>query len=733
MSNLYLTEKYKKACERAQEMLAQMTLTEKIGQLSQFGTSIYSDNEQTYEDHFAEGKVGAYLTIKGAEKTNRIQKSLLRATRLPIPALFGDDVIHGYKTTLPTPLAQSCSWDPETVKKGCEVAAKEAYSAGVKWTFSPMVDIARDPRWGRVAEGYGEDPYLCSRYAEAAVNGYQGEGEDVLGKDHVMACMKHFVGYGACIGGRDYNTADMSVQTLHDVYLPSFKAGIDAGAATVMSAFQDVNGVPASGSRYLLTDVLRDELGFKGYVVSDAGSINELVPHGYAEDGKDAALKGFGAGCDMLMHGDLYNINIPKLLDEGKLTIEQVDESVLRVLTFKYMSGLMDEPFVDEKGEECFFCDEHMQIALEAARECPVLLENNGILPLSDNIKKIALVGPFACDDEEAARSFLGTWAGQCEKERTVTIPKALSAILGDKVEIVSAKGCPLFDDPRDAKTYVDGEMLDEALATTEGSDVIIAVLGESFKMSGEASSMSDIELPLPQRRLLDALIATGKPVVLLISSGRPMILTEYKDKVSALMLIWQLGTRSGDAVAEVLCGKTNPSGHLSISFPVSVGQIPIYYSHVSTGRPVRNKWRFEAKYFDIQPEPLYPFGYGRSYTEFAYEDIKLSNDTMARDGSIDVTLTVSNVGKYDGATVVQLYIRDLFGCRVRPVKELKGFKKLFLKAGESREITLTLNASELAFSDEKCEKIVEPGAFKLWIAEHALDNRYEFDFSVTE
>ena len=734
MSNLYSTEKYKKSKERAKEMLAQMTLTEKIGQLSQFGTSIYSDNEQTYEDHFAEGKVGAYLTIKGAEKTNRIQKALLKATRLPIPALFGDDVIHGFKTTFPTPLAQSCSWKPETIEKGCAVAAKEAYSAGVKWTFSPMVDIARDPRWGRVAEGYGEDTYLCSKYASAAVKGYQGDGEDVLGKDHIMACMKHFVAYGACIGGRDYNSADMSLQTLHDVYLPSFKSGIDAGAATVMSAFQDVNGVPASGSRYLLTDVLRDELGFKGYVVSDAGSINELVPHGYAEDPKDAALKGFGAGCDMLMHGDLFNIYIPKLLDEGKLTIEQVDESVLRILTFKYMSGLMDEPFVDGSGEECFFCDEHLDAALAAARECPVLLENNGILPLTDNIKKLALVGPYALNDDDAKKSLLGCWSCMRDPERTVTVEAGLKKLLGDSVEITTAKGCPVFKELSEIANWDDGgAMLNEAIDATKDADVIVAVLGEWTGYSGEASSFSDIRLPAHQRKLLDALIDTGKPVVLLISSGRPLILTEYKDKVAALMMIWQLGTRAGDAVAEMLFGKTNPSGHLSISFPVSVGQIPIYYNYFSTGRPVRNKWRFEAKYLDIQPEPLYPFGYGRSYTEFAYEDIKLSSDTMKTDGSIDVTLTVKNTGKFDGSAVVQLYVRDLFGCRVRPVKELKGFKKLFLKAGEAEEITLTLNASELAFSNEKCEKIVEPGKFKLWIAEHALDNRYEFDFSVTE
>ena len=731
MSNLYSSKKYTLAKERAKEMLSQMTLTEKIGQLSQFGTSIYSDNEQTYDDHYAEGKVGAYLTIKGAEKTNRIQGNLLKATRLPIPALFGDDVIHGYRTTFPTPFAQSCSWNPEVIRKGCEVAAKEAYRAGVKWTFSPMVDIARDPRWGRVAEGYGEDPYLCSRYAESAVKGYQGEDEDALSKDHIMACMKHFVAYGACIGGRDYNSADMSTQTLHDVYLPSFKAGIDAGAATVMSAFHDLNGVPASGSHYLLTDVLRGELGFKGYVVSDAGSINELIPHGYAENNKDAALKGYGAGCDMLMHGDLYNNNLPTLLEEGKITIEQIDDSVLRILTFKYMSGLMDDPYVDERGEECFFCDEHMEIALNAAKESPVLLENNGILPLSEKTRKIALIGPLACDDEDAKRHLLGCWTCISDRTKTVTIAEGLLKLLSGKAEITTAKGCPLFENAQDALNFEDEAMLNEALAVANESEVIIAVLGEMAIHSGEAASYAHLELPLPQRKLLDALISTGKPVILLVSSGRPLILTEYKDKVSALMMIWQLGTRTGDAVAELLCGKCTPSGHLSMSFPVCEGQIPIYHSYHSTGRPVKKKWKFESKYMDCQPEPLYPFGYGLSYTDFVYEDAKLSADTVDADGTIDVTLTVRNVGEYDGATVVQLYVRDLVGSRVRPVKELKGFKKVHLSAGGEERVTLTLKISDLAFTNDRCEKLVEPGKFKLWIAQHAQDDQLEFDFSV--
>lgn len=724
MQNIFNSERYKEARAKAEKLLSEMTLTEKVGQLSQFGTSIYSDDEQTHEDHFAEGKVGSYLTIKGAEKTNRIQKDLLDATRLPIPALFADDVIHGYRTTMPTPLAQSCSWNPEVTKKCNEVSAKEAYRAGIKWTFAPMVDVARDPRWGRIMEGYGEDTYLCSRFAEAAVKGFQGEGDEELGKDRVLACMKHFVAYGACIGGRDYNSADISLQTLHDVYLPPFKAGIDAGAVTVMSAFEDVNGVPASGSKYLLTEVLRNQFGFKGFVVSDAGSVNEMIQHGYAEDLYDSAYKGFSAGCDMFMAGDVYNDCLPDMLAKGKITEGMIDNSVLSILTAKYLLNLFDEPFVADDGEDCFFCDEHMKVARDAGAECIVMLENDGILPLSASVKNIALVGPLSTDDDDARVDLLGNWSCLADREKTITIPVALRNALGDNVVINNVKGSPM-------KGEGDSEWISDAVAKSKDSDVVIAVVGEDAGDAGEAASHAHLELPLCQRNLVNALIDTGKPVVLLVSSGRPLILTEFKDRVSALLMIWQLGSSAGDSVADVLTGKVSPSGHLTASFPVCEGQIPVYYNYNNTGRPALDKWRFEAKYMDCQIAPLYPFGYGKSYTEFAYEDIKLSSDTMTKDGYIDVSLNVSNVGKYDGAAVVQLYIRDLIGCRVRPVKELKGFEKVFLKAGESQKVELRLYASDLAFRDFDMNLIVEQGAFKLWIAEDSQDNRYEFDFRV--
>ncbi len=726
MSNIMGSEAYAKARCRAEETLKLMNLTEKIGQLSQFGTSIYTDKENLYKDHFKDGKVGAYLTICGAKKTNDAQKLLLAESRLGIPALFGEDVIHGYKTTFPSPLTQSYSWNPEVVRRGCEVAAKEAYRAGVKWTFSPMVDIARDPRWGRVMEGYGEDTYLCSQMAKAAVEGYQGNSDgDALGEDRLFACMKHFIAYSAAIGGRDYNSTDVSMQTLHDVYLPPFKAGIDAGAATVMSAFEDVNGTPATANKYFLTDILREELGFNGFVVSDAGAVWELVLHGFAEDADDASVKAFNAGCDMVMSGDLYNDAFPKALEDGKITIEQIDDAVVRILTIKYLCGLMDEPFVDEEGEKCFFCDEHLAVAKYAALESAVLLENNGILPLKGE-KKIALVGALAGD--EGKSHLLGAWSCRCDPEMTVTIEAGLRKELEGKAEITYSYGCSVNDNGSDD----DDKTIAEAVSIAEKNDVVICVVGEPKERSGEARSYANIHLLGNQEKLIDALCATGKPVILLVVSGRANILTAFNKKVDALMLIGQPGTCAGVAIAELISGKTSPSGHITLTLPRCEGQIPIYYNHHNTGRPDRpGANRFKVGYTDIPDDPLYCFGYGMSYTDFEYTDIKLSSTEMTADGEITVSLKVKNIGKYDGAAVVQLYVRDLIGCRVRPVKELKGFNKVRLRSGEEKEVTFILSARELAFHDAAMNKIVEPGKFKLWIAEHSADNRYEFDFEV--
>lgn len=731
MHHIMNSSAYEAARRRAEALLATMTLTEKTGQLSQFGTSIYSDKEQTFDDHFAEGKVGSYLTIRGAARTNQIQQDLLKATRLPLPALFADDVIHGYRTTFPTPLAQSCTWNPEVTRLCNQAAAKEAYRAGLKWTFSPMVDIARDPRWGRIMEGYGEDTYLCARFAEAAVRGYQGDGESI-GKDHVYACMKHYVAYGACIGGRDYNTADISLQTLHDVYLPPFKAGIDAGAATVMSAFEDVNGVPATGNRYLLTDVLRGMFGFKGFVVSDAGAVTELIPHGFAEDVKDAVRLAFGAGCDMIMAGDPYNDYLPALIEEGKITMEQVDNAVLSVLTLKYLCGLMDQPLVEPDGEDCFFCDEHMHVARRAGQESAVLLENNGILPLTPEVtkgKKLLLVGALA--GEEGKQHLMGGWACACDAKHTVSIEEGLQKVLGDTCEIQVQYGCHIRCGDSSEEREAEEASVRQAVEAAAEADIIVAVVGEEAGMSGEAYSRADLTLTGYQGALVDRLLDTGKPVVLLVSAGRPLILTPYHDRVAALMLIWQMGSAAGDAVADLLTGAVSPSGHLTTTQPVCTGQVPIYYNHTNTGRPALGKWPFESKYRDCPIAPLYPFGYGLSYTTFSFEQIQLSAHTMAPDGEITVTLTVRNVGERDGAAVVQLYVRDLVGSTVRPVKELKGFEKVFLPVGAFRVVTLRLPAASLAFHDADMRLVVEPGKFLLWVGESSADERFAFDFEV--
>ncbi len=707
-------ERWENAVSKAKELMKTLSLTEKIGQLSQFGTSIYNNEKVYYTDHYPEGKIGSYLTVRGADLTNRLQDECKEKFPTHIPLLFGDDVIHGYRTTMPIPLAQSCSWDPSIAERGAEVAAKEAYAAGIRWTFAPMVDIARDPRWGRICEGYGEDPYLCSRFSEATVRGFQGD--EIGEKYRLLACVKHFIGYGNAVGGRDYNEAEMSLQTMYDVYLPPFQAGIDAGAATLMAAFHSLNGVPCSGSRFLLTDVLRGDCGFDGFVVSDAGSVGELVPHGYAEDPKDAAYKGLYAGVNMLMGGDLYNDHIPSVIEEGKLTEADVDEMLLPILTYKYLLGLFENPYTDEQdAERFFFCDEHMKVSYEAARDCIVLLENNGCLPLSKN-QKVALIGPIAND----AKLLLGSWACQRDPSRTVTIQQGFE---NAGVTVQYAKGSDISEGTAEDRA--------EAVRIAKECDVAVLVLGEDLGMSGEAKSRTELTIPQVQLDLLDAVLETGTPVVLLISAGRPIVVEAFKDRVAALAYMWQLGTQAGNAIADVLLGNCDVNGRLTVSVPRSVGQVPNYYNHSNTGRPHLGKVWYETGYMNESKLPTYPFGYGLSYTTFAYSDIRLSSDTMGKDGSITVSCKVKNVGDRAGKTVAQLYVRDLVGSCVRPVKELKGFQKFELAPGEEREIEFTLAAEALAFHSEKLEKVVEEGTFRVWIGQHSADETLMAEFCV--
>ncbi len=711
------------AIQKAREIMDKLTLTEKIGQISQFGTSIYSNKLNIHEDRLKEGKLGSYLTVNGAKLTNSIQKTALELMPTPIPVIFGEDVIHGFRTIFPTPLAQSCSWNPEVARKGAEVSAQEAYAAGIKWTFSPMVDIAHDPRWGRVVEGYGEDPYLCARFAEATVKGYQGEPGELGQKNRIMATMKHLVGYGAAIGGRDYNAVDMSIQEMNDTYLPPFRAGIEAGAETVMCAFNTFNGVPCSGSRYLLHDVLREQLGFKGILVSDAHSIDEMIQHGFAEDEADCAEKSINAGMDVLMAGDLFNDNVPKLIEEGKLTEAQIDEALLRMLTAKIMLGVFEQPYVNEEDEKCILCQEFLDASREAARECIVLLENrNNILPLKKE-QKIALIGPMA----DNPKDILGPWVPANDKESVkLLLDNSTGIFAGLKnagVSVECAAGCGITGD--------DESKIPEAVELAKRSDVAVLVLGEARDMSGEAKSRAFIRIPDIQQKLLDAVLETGTPVVLLISAGRPIIVEEFKDRVDALAYIWQLGSQTGNAVADVLTGAYNPSGRLTMSVPRHEGQLPVYYNHFNTGRPYQNRVWYESKYMDLDPTPAYPFGYGLSYTQFAFENLNLSTSEMTADGSIRVSFDIRNTGNADGYAVPQLYIRDLVGCCVRPVKELKGFSKLFVKAGETVRTELTLRAKDLAFCDPYGKMIVEPGKFHLWVGQNAWDETLFGEFAI--
>lgn len=711
-------DRLNEARRKAKELLARMNITEKTGQLSQFGRSIYGGVESYYEDHYKEGKIGSYLGVTGAKKTNMVQRNLMRETPHHIPAIFAYDVIHGYKTTFPTPLTQSFSWDVDVVRKCASVSAKEAYAAGIKWTFAPMVDIARDPRWGRIMEGYGEDPYLCSEMAKAAVEGYQG---DYIGqKEKLIACAKHFVTYGACIGGRDYNSADMSLQTLHDIYIPPFKAAFDAGAATCMAAFNDFNGVPCTCNKYLLKEVLRKQLGFEGVVISDAGAVVELIPHNVCDNVKDAVEMAFNAGIDIIMAFDPFNDNIPALVEEGKIDIEDVDEAVERVLVLKELLGLFEDPFVDEEGEKCFFSPEHRAAARDSARRSMVLLKNEAkVLPIEKGTK-IALIGPL-CDNKV---DVLGSWAGKCEPDKTITVLEGIVDAYGCG-NVLHTKGCDIDSDDKSG--------FEEALNIAKQADVVVLAVGESRDMSGEASCRSDLRLPGVQEDLILKIAETGKPTCAIVFAGRPIVMERWKDSVKSILFAGQTGTETGNAVADILTGVYNPSGRLTCTFPHSVGQIPLYYNSLNTGRPALGKTRFEAKYMDAPVEPAFCFGYGLSYTEFEYLNLQMSKKEINKDEFLDISVDVANLGEYDGEEVVQLYVRDVIGTSARPMKELKGFKKVFVKKGETERVSFRLHASSLAFHNFEMKQVVENGEFILMIGKSSKDIVLEDKFYVKE
>ncbi|MFA7043410.1 MAG: beta-glucosidase BglX [Bacteroidales bacterium] len=711
------------AQEFVNNLLSKMTLDEKIGQLNQYngdwGATGKITPEGDKEKQIKEGHVGSMLNVMGSDNTRKLEEIALQS-RLHIPLIFGKDVIHGFRTTFPIPLGEAASWDMALIEKSAHIAATEAAAYGIHWTFAPMVDIARDPRWGRVMEGAGEDTYLGCMVAKARVKGFQGEG---LGHvDAVMACAKHFAAYGAAVGGRDYNSVDMSLRQLNETYLPPFKAAVDAGVATLMNSFNDINGIPATGNRYILREKLKTEWGFKGFVVSDWGSIGEMISHGYAKDGYDAALKAITAGSDMDMESRCYRDNLKQLVADGKVPIAFIDEAVKRILLKKYELGLFSDPYRfcnEEREKQQTNNQENRMLAREIGEKSIVLLKNEPVngktqLPLSKQTRTVAFIGPFV----KATVANHGFWAIAFPDDslRIVSQFDGIKNQLDKNSTLLYAKGCNINDN--------DQSGFSEAINAAKQSDVTILSLGEGYDMSGEAKSRSNLQFPGVQEALLKAVCATGKPVILLINAGRPLIFNWASDNVPTIVYTWWLGTEAGNSIADVLFGNYNPSGKLPISFPRSEGQIPVYYNHYNTGRPAKNdddKFYVSA-YIDLQNSPKYAFGYGLSYTSFDIGNLQLSSDKMAmKGGKLNVTVDVKNSGNYDGEEVVQLYVRDLVGCIVRPVRELKGFQKIFLKKGEAQTVNFCLTPDDLKFYDNDLQYINETGDYEVFVGNSSL------------
>ena len=728
------------------DLMSRMTVEEKIGQLNLPATGEIVTGQAKSSvgaERIKAGEIGGLFNLKGADKIREVQRIAVEESRLGIPLLFGMDVIHGYETVFPIPLGLSCTWDMAAVEESAHIAAVEAGSDGICWTFSPMLDVSRDPRWGRVSEGNGEDPYLASRIAEAMVYGYQGRpGKQYETNEQIMACVKHFALYGAPEAGRDYNTVDMSLQRMFNEYMSPYKAAFDAGAGSAMVSFNEINGTPATANKWLLTDVLRDQWGFDGFVVTDYTGILELVDHGIGSF-EEVSKRALNAGVDMDMVSEGLFTYIKKGLEDGSVSLKTLDAACRRILEAKYKLGLFEDPYrycKEGEAEKKVYCAEHRAAARRIAAESFVLLKNEeGLLPL-DKKGTVALVGPLA----NTAANMPGTWSVAAQHNRTVTLLDGMRESLAGKVNVLYAKGSNLCSDPelearstmfgrelgRDSRS--DAQLLSEALAVARRSDVVIAALGESSEMSGESSSRSDISIPDVQKRLLDALLATGKPVVLLLFNGRAMTIQEEAAKVPAILDVWFGGTETAYAVTDVLFGDVNPSGKLSCSFPKNVGQIPIYYAHKNTGRPLAdNGWfvKFRSNYLDVDNDPLYPFGYGLSYTSFSYSPVTLSADRMDQNGSIKASVTVTNTGSVAGKEVIQMYIRDLVGSSTRPVRELKGFEKILLQPGESRTVEFTVDVEMLKFYDADMQYVAEPGTFRVFIGpDSTTDNAAEFE-----
>lgn len=715
-------------------LMAKMTVDEKIGQLNLItpGSDIPTGSvvSSNVEKKIAEGNVGGLFGVIGPDKVKQAQDIAVKQSRLKIPLLFGSDVIHGHKTIFPIPLGISCSWDTALIRYSAAVAANEATADGLNWAFSPMVDIARDPRWGRVSEGSGEDPFLGSAIATAMVKGYQGKS--LADKNTLLACVKHFALYGASEGGRDYNSVDMSKMKMFNEYLPPYKAAVDAGVATVMSSFNDVEGVPATGNKWLLTDLLRTKWGFKGMLVSDYTSIGEMVNHRQG-DIAEVSIQAIKAGMDMDMVTEAYLGTLKKSLQQKKIDIADLDRACRLVLEAKYKLGLFDDPYryIDAaRAAKEVLSESNRTVARKIARESFVLLQSDyKTLPLKKS-SSIALIGPLANDRS----NMLGTWAVSGDPQKSVSVLEGMKNVGGNTLKIQYAKGANITDDPnlaRQANVFgmrveIDkrhpDEMLQEALSLARQSDVVVAVVGEASEMSGEAASRSDITLPASEQKLLKALYATGKPVVVVIMSGRPLVLTGSIEGAAAVLQTWHAGIEAGNAIADVLLGDANPSGKLSMSFPYSVGQIPVYYSQKRTGRPIDPNNKFSTKYLDAPNEALFSFGHGLSYTNFVYSDFRLSSNQLSKQQSIQVEVTLTNSGKYDGAEVVQLYTLDKVRSVTPPEKELKGFQKIYLKAGESKKVSFTLSEEMLRFYNPSLQFVSEPGEFTVMVGGNSKD-----------
>ena len=700
------------------EIIDKMSLHEKIGQMCQvngFGGVITEDLKQ----RIIKGEIGSILNEVNVETLNEIQRLAVEESRLGIPILIGRDVIHGFKTIFPIPLGQAATWDPEIVEKGARISAQEAWSSGINWTFAPMLDISRDARWGRIAESLGEDPYLASLLGAAMVKGFQGENLSADGS--ILACAKHFAGYGAAEGGRDYNTTMIPEGELRNVYLKPFKAAKDAGAGTFMSGFNELNGVPATGNKFLLDRVLRDEWNFEGFVVSDWASITEMVAHGFAADKKDAAKKAIIAGVDMEMASGSYKSHLEELLEEGLINEDLLDKAVYRILKIKFDMGLFETPYVEREYQNIFAKKEYLEVAKQAAVQSIILLKNKeNALPLSKQINKIAVIGPMAHQKYEQ----LGTWIFDADTSLSVTPLEALKDKLGNE-KVLFANGLS-YSRSKDKSGF------EPALSIANQSDAVILCLGEEAIISGEAHCRAEIDLPGAQNELLKTIANLGKPIILFIMAGRPLAIGDIAEYADAVLYAFHPGTMGGAAFADLLFGDEIPSGKLPVTFPKSSGQIPVYYNHKNTGRPADStNWTSiddipvktmqtslgnNSHYLDLGYKPLFPFGYGLSYTKFEYSNLKIKNKEVKIGQDIVMSALLKNSGDFDGVEVVQVYVRDLVGDITRPVKELKAFKRIRLNAGESKEITFEINTSELSFYDQEMEEVVEPGKFQFWI-----------------